>query len=83
MACCARLLPPPLDTAELSGSLHVAAEETGEILDDVGRYLQVRGQFKEARTGSERALAIAEATYGPSHPTVAIRLNNLGMVVQD
>jgi hypothetical protein len=31
----------------------------------------------------ERALAIAEATYGPSHPEVAIRVNNLGSVLQD
>ena len=29
----------------------------------------------------ERALAIAEATYGPSHPEVANRLNNLGVVL--
>ena len=80
---CARLLPHVLNTAEYSETFHVAAEETGELLDDIGRYLRVRGQFNEARTGHERALAIAEATYGPSHPTVAIRLNNLGNVLRD
>jgi Tfp pilus assembly protein PilF len=30
----------------------------------------------------ERALAIDEAALGPNHPNVAIRLNNLGMVLQ-
>ncbi|MDQ3930560.1 MAG: tetratricopeptide repeat protein, partial [Chloroflexota bacterium] len=29
------------------------------------------------------ALAICEAVYGPDHPTVAIRLSNLGLVLQD
>ena len=31
----------------------------------------------------QRALAIGETVYGPNHPTVAIRANNLGMVLQD
>ena len=80
---CARLLPHALNTAEYSETFHVAAEETGRLLDDVGGYLRVRGQFNEARAVRERALAIAEATYGPGHPEVAIRVNNLGMVLQD
>jgi hypothetical protein len=32
---------------------------------------------------SERALAIDETAYGPSHPTVAIRLGNLALTLQD
>jgi len=55
----------------------------GGLLDLVGRHLKVRGQFNEARTALKRALAIDEATYGPSHPTVGIRLNNLGLALQD
>src|SRR5262249_19775601 len=80
---CARLLPHALTTVEYSETFHVATEETGEILDDVGRYLRVRGQFNEGRLVHERALAIDEATYGPSHPTVAVRVNNLGSVLRD
>ena len=30
-----------------------------------------------------RALAIDEQSFGPEHPTVAIRLNNLAMLLQD
>jgi Tfp pilus assembly protein PilF len=79
-----RLVPHALNAAEYyNETFHVAAEETGRLLDDVGGYLQVRGQFKEARTVQERALALAEATYRPSHPTVGTRLNNLGLVLQD
>jgi tetratricopeptide (TPR) repeat protein len=31
----------------------------------------------------ERALAIAEAAYGPEHPEVGTRLNNLALVLRD
>jgi hypothetical protein len=31
---------------------------------------------------SRRALAIDEASYGPDHPNVAIRLNNLALLLQ-
>ena len=31
----------------------------------------------------ERALAIAEAAYGPDHPQVAVTLNNLGNVQEE
>ena len=30
-----------------------------------------------------RALAIDETSYGPDHPNVAIRLNNLGQLLKD
>ena len=30
-----------------------------------------------------RALAIDEQSFGPEHPTVAIRLNNLAMLLKD
>jgi hypothetical protein len=38
------------------------------------------GQPADARPLLERAVAIDEATYGPDHPTVAVRLSNLAMV---
>jgi hypothetical protein len=31
---------------------------------------------------AERALAITEAAYGPDHPDVAVRLNNLAQILQ-
>ena len=41
------------------------------------------GPAGEARPLQERALAIAEAAYGPDHPTVATDLNNLARILQD
>jgi hypothetical protein len=41
------------------------------------------GELGKARPLTERALAIAEAAYGPDHPEVAIRLNNLAMIWRD
>ncbi len=78
---CSRLLPhalaclkrlsdePSLDAAGLHGA--------------VGSYLHGRGQFQEARTHLERALAIEEAVRGPGHPKVAKRANNLGRVLTE
>jgi hypothetical protein len=41
------------------------------------------GELAAARAAFERALAIDEATYGPSHPEVATDVNNLGLVLRD
>jgi hypothetical protein len=41
------------------------------------------GQQAEAGPLAERALAITEAAYGPDHPDVATRLNNLALILQD
>ena len=46
-------------------------------------YLQVHARLAEARPLAERALAITEAAYGPDHPDVAIRLNNLALILKD
>ena len=80
---CARLLPHALSVAEYGETWHVAVEETGVLLSEVGGYLRLRAQFNEARTAFERALAIAEVTYGPNHPAVATEVNNLGCVLRD
>jgi len=46
-------------------------------------YLRSRAEFADARACFERALKIGEATLGPNHPNVAIRVNNLGGVLHD
>ena len=40
------------------------------------------GEFAGANAAYERALAIDETTFGPDHPNVAIRVNNLGGVLR-
>jgi Tfp pilus assembly protein PilF len=39
--------------------------------------------YAEARTLSERALAIYEKTLGPDHPNTASTLNNLGGLLEE
>jgi cellulose biosynthesis protein BcsQ len=60
-----------------------AAEDTSRLLDGAATYLQVRARLHEAKPLMERALRIAEAAHGPDHPTVAVRLSNLAMILRD
>jgi tetratricopeptide (TPR) repeat protein len=53
------------------------------LLNQAGTYLHVLARLTDAKALHERALAIAEAAYGPDHPTVAIGLNNLAYILQD
>ncbi|MGZ6266731.1 MAG: tetratricopeptide repeat protein [Candidatus Limnocylindrales bacterium] len=55
---------------------------TSRLMNELGLYLEIRCQFPEAEPLLRRALAIDEASYGPDHPTVAIRLNNVASLLQ-
>ncbi len=77
-----RLLPHALAAAGHAEMLDVASVESGRLLNEAGGYLRVRAEFAAAKTVCERALTIAEKTYGPDHPTVATRVNNLGAVLR-
>ena len=80
---CARLLRHALATTDHADRLDVAAEQTSRLLNRVGVYLRGRAEFAAAQHALERALVIAEAIYGPDHPTVATYVNNLGDVLRD
>ncbi len=58
------------------------AEPTSRLMDRLALYWQARGQFRVAEPLFRRALAIAERSYGPHHPTVAIDLNNLAQLLK-
>ena len=51
-------------------------------LNNLAELLRVQGRLQEAEPLYKRALAIDEAGLGVSHPTIAIRLNNLAEVSQ-
>jgi len=55
----------------------------GHALDEQAMMLNELGLFGKAEVASRRALAIAEKSYGPEHPDVAICLNNLASLLQD
>ncbi len=50
---------------------------TARLMSGLGLFLKAKGVFAEAEPLYRRALAIAEAAYGPTHRTVAFVLNNL------
>ena len=68
-------------TAASSGQK--AMVDAAWLLDRAGAYLQVHARLTDARRLLERALAIDEAAYGPDHPDVAVRLNNLATIRKD
>jgi tetratricopeptide (TPR) repeat protein len=79
---CSILLPHILAATGYAEKLSMEPEATGRLLNESGLYLQTLGRFVEARSVIEKALKIDEKVYGPDHPTVAIRVNNLGGVLQ-
>jgi tetratricopeptide (TPR) repeat protein len=67
------------EQAPAAGQLQV----TSWLLDRAGTYLHAHARLDDALPLFRRALAIDEAAYGPDHPTVAIRLNNLAEALRD
>ena len=61
----------------------VIAADTSWLLDRAGTYLQTQGRPRQARPLAERALALAETTYGPDHPDVGTAVNNLAWILRE
>lgn len=76
---CERRLPHarPLMAAGMTDT----TDASGPLLDTMGAYLYVRAQFAEARAMFETAILLGEEAHGPDDPTVALRVNNLGIVL--
>lgn len=53
------------------------------LYDRLGTLFQAKARYAEAEPLFRRALAIDEASYGPDHPDVAIRLNNLAGLLKN
>jgi tetratricopeptide (TPR) repeat protein len=53
------------------------SEDVGSLCSFVGIYLDARGDYPTAQHYAERALAIAEASFGKDNPNTAPRLSNL------
>ena len=51
-----------------------------DLLDDFGEIRAGQGDFEGSQALFERALALAEETYGPVHPAVAESLLNIGVL---
>lgn len=62
---------------------HEITEPAAYLMNQLGLLLLAQASYREAEPLMRRALAIDEASYGPEHPNVAIRLNNLAQLLQD
>jgi tetratricopeptide (TPR) repeat protein len=56
--------------------------ETSTLMNKVGVLMLIKAAYREAEPLLRRALAIAEANYGPDHRVVAKRLNNLAQLLK-
>jgi transcriptional regulator with XRE-family HTH domain/tetratricopeptide (TPR) repeat protein len=79
---CARLLPHVRATERLADGT-VEARGLGWLLNRVGVYLWVRGEYALARPVHERAHAVRERVLGPDHPDTAEGLNDLAALLGD
>ncbi len=52
-------------------------------MNELALWLNNRAEHGEAEPLYRRALAIDEKSFGPDHPTVAIRFNNLALLLSD
>ncbi len=57
-------------------------EPTSRLMSQLDCLLDTKGLKYEAERWSRRALTIDEEAYGPEHPIVAVRLNNLAQLLQ-
>ncbi len=80
---CSRLMPHALTTSGHAEQLGVAPDATCRLLNQAGGYLRGRAEFAEAKSAYERALKIEMDSHDPDYTKIAIRLNNLGLVLMD
>ena len=80
---CSKLSSHAFHASEHAQRLEVSTQETANLLNNLGRYLNNRMELASARSVLERALAIDEKALGPVHTSVATMANNLGLVLKD
>ena len=74
---CERLLPHWRQGAAYIMDYAITSVEAGALLNQIGYYLNDRGQYAEAEPLYGQALDIHKQAYGEQHPHVATSLNNL------
>ncbi len=78
---CSKLSAHAFYASEHAEKLELSPQETSNLLNNLGRYLNNRMELASARSVLERALAIDEKAFGTEHTSVAIDVNNLGVVL--
>ena len=80
---CERLLPQVLAVTGHAERLGVAGDPAGWLLDRASTYLRERGQYRQVKPLSERAVAMAESVFGSDDPEAAWRRDEVGRVLQE
>jgi tetratricopeptide (TPR) repeat protein len=75
------LAPHALAVARVADAAGIA-EPTALLFNQLGVLFDAKADYAQAETLKRRALAIAETSYGPDHPNVAIPLNNLSELLR-
>jgi tetratricopeptide (TPR) repeat protein len=78
-----RLSPHLDEVIAAANELKIEGDALGVILDRLGRWLFYQAGYNRAEPLLRRSLSIDEKSYGPEHPNVAIRLNNLALLLRD
>jgi tetratricopeptide (TPR) repeat protein len=76
------LTPHALAVARAADEADIS-EPTGRVFNQLGVLFDAKADYAEAEQLKRRALAIGDRCYGPDHPEVAIRLNNLASLFRD
>ena len=76
-------LRPHLSSVTTYADQYGIADPTTSLMNQLAVLLLAKASYGDAEPLMRRALASDEATYGPGHPNVAIRLNNLAQLLQD
>lgn len=75
-------LAPHLAEAVAEADVAGIAVPTSELMNKLGVFFMNRARWSAAEPLYRRALAIDETSFGSHHPTVAIRLNNLALLLK-
>jgi tetratricopeptide (TPR) repeat protein len=72
------LVPHALVAAKHAKKTKVAYEAVTSLLNQIGMYLEIRGDLKEAERANKQALRVGQLVYGANHPGLSAIYKNLG-----
>jgi tetratricopeptide (TPR) repeat protein len=75
------LTPHALAVARAADAAGIA-KPTARLSNQLGVLFDVKADYAQAETLKRRALAIAETSYGPGHPDVAVHISNLSELLR-
>ncbi|MDD2837161.1 MAG: FxSxx-COOH system tetratricopeptide repeat protein, partial [Methanothrix sp.] len=79
---CSKLSAHAFYAAQHAEKMEILPQETANLLNSLGGYLNNRMELASARSVLERALAIDEKALGPEQTSVSRDVNNIGTVLQ-